>query len=340
MNAVYLVKNGTPEKAFEYRQVPNPEPGELEVLIEAEGFGLNYADVLARLGHYRGCPPLPTVIGYESVGRIIKTGSGVSDLAVGQRVLAFTHFGAYADHCIAEARAVVPIPDEMSLSTACSLAVQYGTAYYCTDFITNLHPGDHVLIHAAAGGVGGALIQLAKRHNCVIFGTASTPEKIKYLETLGVDYPINYRDIDFAEAVEKNLQGKRLDVVFNPVGGKTIKKGLKLLGPGGRMICFGISGINERSNALTRTKFFLDFGLFHPGFLMQRSKAIIGVNMLKVAEYKPEYLIHVLKDVLALQKANEIEPPEGTEFSFQELGKAHDLMESGKSIGKIVVRIK
>lgn len=337
MIAAYLVKNGPANKAFELREIPIPVPASHEVLIKVEGFGLNYADVLARLGHYRECPPLPTIIGYESVGSIISMGSEVQNHVVNQRVMAITKFGSYAEYVLADARAVVPIPESMSLSVACSMAVQYCTAYYSAAYICPLQTGDHILIHAAAGGVGNALIQLAQRKGCTIFGTAGTDEKIKYLANIGVDHPINYKKTNYELEVKKIGGNRRLDVIFNPIGGKSIKRGMKLLSSGGRMICYGISGMNDHKNILSKYKYFYDFGFYHPGFLMMRSKSIIGVNMLKIGEYRPEYLLEVMNSVVELYNRKEINPKEGTVYPFDQLQEAHSFLESGKSIGKIAL---
>jgi NADPH:quinone reductase-like Zn-dependent oxidoreductase len=179
MKAFVLVKNGKPEVAFELQELPNPEPQPHEVVVETECFGLNFADIMARNGLYQDCPPLPTVIGYESVGKVVKLGKDVNSVAVGQRVVAFSRFGGYATHVTTDQRAVSPIPDDMDAGKACAFATQYCTAYYAAAEMTNLHEGDHVLIDAAAGGVGTALVQLAKRKNCIIYGGAGSDEKLK-----------------------------------------------------------------------------------------------------------------------------------------------------------------
>ena len=265
MKTYTLVKNGKAEEAFELQEKPTPEPNEGEVLIESEGFGLNFADVMARLGIYKDCPPLPTVIGYENVGRIKSVGKGVSNLKVGDRVLAFTRFGGYSDHVISPDMAVVKISEKLSIGEATALATQYITAYWAAEETVNLYKGDHVLIHAAAGGVGTALIQLLKNKGCIIFGTAGSDEKLEYLKEQGVHYPINYRKVDYAEAIEEMGFKRMMDATFNPVGGDYVKKDYRLLNSGGRVLIYGASKMTDaRGNIFKMLKLLFGFGWWSP----------------------------------------------------------------------------
>ena len=295
MEAIYIVKNGKPEIAFEKREIDLPEPQTGEVSVEVEAFGLNFADVLARLGLYSECPPLPTVVGYEAVGKITKITEGVEHVKIGDRVVAFTIFGGYSTHLNTDARAVVKIADDYDTGKALALAVQYCTAYYASNIVTNVLEGDKVLIQAAAGGVGTALIQLCKLKGCKIYGTAGSDKKLEYLREQGVDYPINYREKDFSHEIDE-----KLDVVFDSIGGKTLKKGMKLLSFGGRMVSFGASSQLEVNNFFQKVKFGLSFGLYHPvGFIMN-SRTLAGVNMLKIGVHKPEVLQHCMQNVVKL----------------------------------------
>lgn len=214
MKAIVLVRKGVPEIAFELRETKMPEPLPNQVLIKVEAFGLNFADIMARNGLYDDAPPMPSVLGYDVVGRIVKSGEKVTGLKEGQRVLALTRFGGYAEFVATDARAVIPVSETISAGEATALATQYSTAYYCAEEVTTLHEGDHVLIHAAAGGVGTALVQMARNKGCIIYGTASAG-KMKHLEEQGVNFPVNYREIDFAKAIQA-IAGKRgVDVIFD-----------------------------------------------------------------------------------------------------------------------------
>ncbi|HCX22922.1 MAG: alcohol dehydrogenase [Flammeovirgaceae bacterium] len=339
MKAYTLVKNGKAEEAFKLEEKPTPTPGPGEVLIESEGFGLNFADVMARLGIYKECPPLPTVIGYENVGKVKELGEGVTGLEVGQRVLAFTRFGGYADHVVTPAMAATPIPDNLSIGEATALATQYMTAYYAVEECLSLYDGDHALVHAAAGGVGTALIQMLKHKGVVVFGTAGSDEKLEYLRSLGVDYPVNYRKVDYLEEITKlGFKGK-IDATFNPIGGDYVKKDFALLNSGGGVVIFGASKLTDaRGNIFKMLKMVFGFGFWSPIKLVTSSKSLIGLNMLKIADHKPRTFQNAIKNVIELVDQGVLKPTVGKEFDHTQLAEAHAFLESRKSIGKIAVK--
>ncbi len=339
MKTYTLIKFGEAESAFELQEKPTPKPGKGEVLIKSEGFGLNFADVMARLGIYRDCPPLPAVLGYENVGHIAELGEGVKGFEIGDRVLTFTRFGGYADHVVSPAMAVVKISDRLSIGEATALATQYITAYWAAEETVSLHEGDHVLIHAAAGGVGTALIQLLKRKGCIIFGTAGSQEKLDYLKSIGVDYPINYREVNYQEEIEKLGFGKKIDATFNPIGGDYVKKDYKLLNSGGRVVIYGASKMTEaRGNFFKMLGLAFGFGFWSPIKFVSSSTSLIGINMLRVADDKPMAFKRALQAVNDLAEAEEIKPFVGKEFPHTELAAAHNYLEGRKSIGKVAVK--
>ncbi|HVM95435.1 MAG TPA: zinc-binding dehydrogenase [Candidatus Acidoferrales bacterium] len=338
MKALVLARYGGPREAFELRELPTPEPAQGQVRIAVEAFGLNYADISARQGTYQDAPPIPCVIGYEVVGRIDAVGAGVSGLSSGQRVAALTRFGGYATSAVTDARAAVVIPEDMDLGVAAALPTQGCTAYYCAEEMVRLHPGDHVLIQAAAGGVGTLLVQLCKRRGCVVYGTAGSDRKLDYLRELGVDHPINYQREDFAEAVRRIRGGAGLDVVFDSLGGSAVRKGLALLAAGGRIVCFGAA--EREAGALQIVKdvrFALSFGFIHPIPLLMKSKAIIGVNMLHVSDERPEALKRAIDGIAELALNGEIKPTIGGRFKAEQIAEAHELLGGRGSIGKVVV---
>jgi NADPH2:quinone reductase len=340
MRAAVLVKNGSSEKAFEIRELPDPQPGKEQVLIRVEAFGLNFADVMARLGIYQDCPPLPAVIGYDVAGIVESVGEGVTDVKTGDRVLALTRFGGYAELVVTDFRGVAKIPESIDSNTATALSTQYGTAWYCAEECGSLNAEDHVLVHAAAGGVGTALVQLAKMHGCTVYGTAGSDEKMKYLRQLGVDHPINYREEDFVTAIRKIAGTSGLDVIFDPIGGDSVKKGIKLLRQGGRIICFGGAQRTGRPNLLKTLSFAWGFGIYSPVEFLMRSQGVIGVNMLRIADHRPWVLKKCLDEVVSLTETGKLNPHIGGIFPVEELAKAHALLESRASVGKLVVRWK
>lgn len=339
MKSYALVKNGESKRAFKLRETETPKPKEGEVLIESEGFGLNFADVMARLGIYKDCPPLPAVLGYENVGHVKEIGAGVTNVKVGDRVLAFTRFGGYADHIITPEMALAKIPDSLSIGEATALATQYITAYFSAEESINLYDGDHVLVHAAAGGVGTALVQLLKHKGCVVFGTAGSDDKLEYLKSLGVDYPINYRKSDYFEEIEKlGFKGK-LDAAFNPIGGDYVKKDFKLLNSGGREVLFGASKLTDaRGNIFKMLKLVFGFGFWSPIGFVTKSTSLVGVNMLRIADNKPKIMHKCMQSVIHLFEKGVFKPTVAKEFMHYEIADAHDFLASRKSIGKIAVK--
>lgn len=336
MKAAVLVKTGDASSAFEMREVPKPQPRDTEVLIKVEAFGLNFADVMARRGFYKDAPPLPAILGYDAAGTVNAIGEKVTNVKLGDRVMAMTRFGSYAEYAITESLACVPIPNDMDAATATALTTQYCTAYFAAAEMVQLHKGDKVLVQSGAGGVGTALIQYAKFKGCEIFATAGSSAKLDYLKSCGVDHAINYTSQDFEVEVKKIANGKGLDVIFDAVGGKSVKKGVRSLGAGGRIVCYGASDFTNK-NMLGKLMSGLAFGIYHPAMLMMPSKAIIGINMLAIADNKPEVMQRCLKNVVELTEKGVFKPMMGKVFPVAEIGAAHKYLEMRKSIGKIAI---
>ncbi len=339
MKAIFLTQKGSADKAFELRETKKPDLQKPDdVLIKVEAFGLNYADVMARHGQYKEAPPFPAIIGYEVVGTVEAVKNKKNNALVGKRVVAFTRFGGYAEYALSKDFGVAII-DDMGVGSALCIATQYVTAYYMAFVATNLFKGDKVVIHAGAGGVGTALIQLCKLKQCEVFATAGSTEKIEYVKHQGADYGINYRQSDYVKDVTKLLGGKRLDATFNPIAGSTFKKDFSLIGSGGRVILFGGSELSGKKwGALSGLNFVRKMGFRLAIGLMMRSKSIIGVNMLKIGDNKPEMLNYCLTEVTKLIANGKLKPHVGATFNAEEIAKAHTLLESRKSIGKVIVK--
>jgi NADPH2:quinone reductase len=226
----------------------------------------------------------------------------------------------------------------MDAGVAVALPTQGGTAYYCAEEMVRLHAGDHVLVQAAAGGVGTLLVQLCKRRACVVYGTAGSDAKLQLLRDLGVDHPINYQREDFAAAVRRLRGADGLDVIFDSLGGAAVRKGIQLLGPGGRIVCFGGAEQSHGSFQLLRTlRFAASFGITHPVPWMMRSRALIGVNMLRIADGRPFVLQRCLQAVVELALEGVLKPTVGGRFTADQIGAAHAFLEGRGSTGKIVV---
>jgi NADPH2:quinone reductase len=335
--AYFLTQKGEAEKAFDLRPFEVKDPEGQEVLVEVEAFGLNYADVMARKGLYREAPPMPCVVGYEVVGKIVKVGPEASKELIGKRVIAFCRFGGYAKHVITNDYATVEVQDQEAVELL-ALCTQAVTAYYMAEYLTPIHKIDTVLIHAAAGGVGSILIQLAKLKGARVIAKVGRSEKESMVKELGADIVVNYNTSDYIEQIKNHLGSDRVDISFNPVAGSTYKKDMSLLGAGGRMILFGGSELsNGKWGILSQLNFVRKMGFVMPIALMMRSKNILGVNMLKIADNKPKVLEICLQSVVSLFNDGKIKPQVGGVFKSNQLAEAHSLLESGKSTGKLAV---
>jgi NADPH2:quinone reductase len=345
MNVLNLVRHGSPHSAFELQNRPDPAPGQGQVRIAVEVSGVNFADILARRGAYPEAPKPPCVLGYEVVGRIEALGpgtsapSGAAGLAVGQRVLGFTRFGGYASHVITAAVAVVPISDDLDAGAAAALATQGVTAYVAAQEMVRILPGDHVLVQAAAGGVGTLLVQLALAQGAVVSGTAGSESKLELLRRLGVTHAINYRTHDLAKELLRLTGGRRPDVIFDSIGGAIARKGFLLLATGGRIVCFGVADIAGGGWALPRAiRAFLAFGWVHPLDLLLHSKGILGLNLLRIADERPEVLRRAMEAMVRLAADGTVKPVVDRAFPAGEVAAAHEYVESRQSMGKVVLR--
>lgn len=336
MKTIQLIKNSDPESSFRLGELPKPAPADDEILVKLTCFGLNFADVMIRRGVYDGAPDLPSVIGFDAVGIVEETGAGVHRFKPGDRVLCLTRFGSYAEYVCAKEIASILIPDNISDAAATALATQYCTACYAADELVSLHKGDHVLIHAGAGGLGTALIQWAKHKGCFIYATAGSDEKIEYLKSLGVNHPINYNKTNFIEELRKYGPKDGIDVIFDGIGGSSVRKGISCLASGGRMVCHGASGFIGKS-LIQKLGVFLQFGFFHPIQFMKSSKSLIGINMMCIADDKPEIINKILNKVIHYTSEGIFIPKVSAVFPAEEIAGAHKLLEGRSSIGKIVV---
>jgi NADPH:quinone reductase-like Zn-dependent oxidoreductase len=333
----FLTNYGDSKHAFYMQTFELPELKKEEVLIEVESFGLNYADVMARKKLYKAAPPIPCIIGYDIVGKVIKSTSSDQNDWIGKRVVAFTRFGGYARHAVTSVHSIFEIGDIPS-NSALSLVTQGSTAIYIANHLLRITNGDKVLVHAAAGGVGSILAQCIKIQGGNVLGIVSNSEKIKALNELSIDAISVERRKDYKSIVLDYFKSSTIDVSLNAVGGKTIKHDLSLLGSGGRLVSFGGADLSSTNgNFFSKIHFLLNMGFVMPIALMMQSKSILGVNMLKIGDDKPSLLNSCLAESIQLFLNNEIKLLEGTEFHHTNLSEAHLFLESRKSIGKINV---
>lgn len=330
MRAVVITRHGAPE-VLQVQERPDPVPGPGEVLIEVRAAGINFADVMARMGLYAAAPKPPAVVGYEVAGVVAGLGSGVSGLAVGDRVMAGTRFGGYAERAVTRADNVVPLPDGMSFEAGAAVPVNYGTAVAGLVQYANLQRGERVLIHAAAGGVGIAATQIAKRAGAEVWGTAS-PGKHAAIRALGVDHALDYTRDGWHVGLPQ------FDVIMDAVGGRSFRTSFALLRVGGRLVCFGASAVvsGERRNLFTALRTLLAMPRFNPVAMMEPSKTVIGLNMLALWDDRGTLgpWIGMLQDMLA---DGTLQPVVAQAFPFSEAAAAHRYIGERRNVGKVVL---
>jgi NADPH:quinone reductase-like Zn-dependent oxidoreductase len=339
VRALVIAKHGPPE-VMVVQERPDPTPGPGEVRIAVKSAGINFADLLARLGLYPDGPKPPCVVGYEVAGEVDAVGDGVEGISVGDRVMAGTRFGGYAELAVAPAAGVLPLLDGWSFEEGASFPVVYATAYAALLRYGSLRRGERLLLQAAAGGVGIASTQIAKHVGAEVFGTASA-SKHHAIRGFGVDHAIDYRSQDFAKEVRRITGQKHpLDVIVDGVGGRSFKQGYSLLNAGGRLVCIGASAIMEgESRNLPRAlRTLASMPRFNPLRMMSQSRAVIGLNMLRIWDAhgaSPE-------DTAALAElvaTGTVRPVVAEAFPLERGGDAHRFVAERKNVGKVVLTV-
>jgi NADPH2:quinone reductase len=238
MRAIRMHEYGGPE-VLRYEEVALPEPGVGEARVKLDAVGVNYIDIYQRKGQYPD--QLPVIPGREAAGVVDAVGPGVSDLTPGARVVYAMHVGAYAEYAVVPVRRLVPIPDALEARVAAAVMLQGLTAHYLTHSTYPLHLGDRALIHAAAGGVGLLLVQMAKQRGAWVIGTVSTEQKADLARQAGADEVILYTQADFETETKRLTNGQGVHVVYDSVGQTTFDKSLNCLGPRGYLVLYGQS---------------------------------------------------------------------------------------------------
>jgi NADPH:quinone reductase-like Zn-dependent oxidoreductase len=336
MRQVWITRKGAPN-VLQVREAPDPTPNPGEVRVRAVACGVNFADVMARMGLYPDAPPLPCVVGYEVAGTVDAVGAGVKSVKPGDRVLALCRFGGYADVIVAPEVQVIPIPAKLSFEKAAAIPVNYITAWIMLVKLGNLARGERVLIHAAAGGVGQAALQLAKWRGAEVFGTASA-SKHERLRSLGVAHCIDYHSQDFEAEIARITNGKGVHVVIDAVGGKSFGKSYRSLAPMGRLFMFGVSALapGEKLNPIAAVRGFLAMRSFKPIPLMNENRGVFGVNMGHLWDYAGD-LRAMIEEMLALFEQGVLDPLVDKTFTFENAGDSHAYLQAHKNFGKVLL---
>jgi len=341
MRAVVLTGHGGPE-VLQVQERPDPHPGPGEVRISVKAAGINFADTMARVGLYPDAPKPPCVLGYEVSGEVESVADGVEDVSVGDRVVAGVRFGGQAELVRVPAQQVLPLPDRLSFAQGAAVPVNFATAYCALFIMGGLKDGDRALIHAAAGGVGTAAVQLARHRGAEIFGTASA-SKHDAIRELGVSHPIDYRTEDFEKEIDRITEGQGVDVIMDATGPTNFRKDYRILRQGGRLIMYGLT---EASTGTGRSMRRLAGSLARMPFatlpwwkslqVMNENKGIFGLNMLSWWDREGD-VTRITGPLVEELEAGALEPVVAEAFPFDHAGDAHRFIAERRNIGKVVL---
>ena len=337
MRQVWITRVGPPE-VLELREAPDPVPKPGEVLIRVRACGVNFADIMARLGLYPDAPKLPAVVGYEVAGDIAAVGAGAGR-SVGEKVFAIIRFGGYTDLACVPAAQAVPLPEGMTYEEGAAIPVNYLTAYQMLVQMGSVKAGERVLVHSAAGGVGLAAIDVCKIYGAEVIGTASA-SKHALLRERGVAHVIDYNSQDYEAEVKRITSGRGVHVVLDAMGGEHWKKGYRCLAPTGRLVMFGLSNAatGKKRSRLSFLRTIVNTPLFSfpPPRLINDNKALIGVNLGHMWD-ETDLLTSWLLQLLTWQREGKIHPTVGARFPLAETPAAHHYIQDRKNVGKVLL---
>ncbi|MCY0879686.1 MAG: NADPH:quinone oxidoreductase family protein [Firmicutes bacterium] len=324
MHAVVVTAWGGPE-VLQWMDWPEPAVGPDDVLIRVQTTSVNFADVKARYGQYHGAGKPPFVPGLDVAGVVEAVGEQVEGVAPGMRVVAFPRGGSYAERVVAPKELVYPIPDALDWAPAAGIPTVGFTAYQLLATVARITPGESVLIHSAAGGVGTTAIQIARLLGArFIIGTVGDDAKRPVAEEAGADLVVNYRQTSFSEAVKAATDGHGVDVILDAVGGPVAEESLTCLAPFGRLVHFGdASG---------------EVGRIRVSDLHASCRAVLGYSLGTARRARPASIRPAADHVLQWLQEGRLRVMITREYPLPEAAAAHQWMESRQSVGKIILR--
>lgn len=319
MKGIQAQEIGGPEVLL-LRDLPDRQPGEGEALVKLHATGVNFIDIYQRTGLYK--LDLPYTPGSEAAGEVLAVGPGVSEVAVGDRVAYSNVLGAYAEQAVVASWRLVKIPDALNFKQAAALMLQGMTAHYLAMSVYPLKPGDTCLVHAAAGGVGLLLIQMAKRQGARVIGTVSTKEKASLARSVGADEVILYTEDDFEAEVKSLTDGKGVQVAYDSVGVTTYEKSLGSLAVRGMLALYGAaSGPVPPIN---------------PTMLAAKSLFMTRPTLVHYTMTREELLLRA-GDVMSWAASGELTLHIGGEFPLSDAAEAHTKLASRATTGKLLL---
>ena len=324
---------------------PDPHPGAGEVLIDVEAAGVNYADCIVRMGLYASAKELvgwPITPGFEVAGTVRAVGAGVTDVTPGSRVLGVSLFGGYATKVVVPRHQVFAVPEGLDAAQAAGIPAVFLTAWYALYELIKLRPGMRILVHSAAGGVGGALVQLAKIAGCTVVGVVGAAHKVDLVKELGADTVIDKSTQDlWAEARRAAPDG--YDVVLDANGPATLKESYRHVATAGRLVVYGFStmlprGGRGRPNYAKLALEWMKTPRFNPLDLTNDNKCVLAFNLSYLFP-KREILEDGMRDVTRWIAEGKVRSPPVTRFSLDRVADAHRAIESGTTVGKLVLEM-
>ncbi len=335
MRQAVIVRRGPPD-VIALREAADPAPAAGEIRIAVRAAGVNFADIMARLGLYPDAPPLPAVVGYEVAGIVDVVGRDVREYRVGDRVFALTRFGGYSSAVVISAAQAFPTPPQLSDVEAAALPVNYLTAFMALYTLAALKPGETVVVHGAGGGVGIAATQLARLRQAVVIGTASAG-KLDAIRTFGVDHAVDRRD-DVSGAVRRITGGRGADVILDPIGGRQFAESYGLLAPLGRLVLYGASSLasGERRRIWHVLRTLMQMPSFKPLSLMDRNRGVLGLNLGHLWSEHAR-LRAAMEALLQDVAAGRIRPVIANTFPLERAADAHRYVQSRANLGKVVL---
>jgi synaptic vesicle membrane protein VAT-1 len=329
MRQVVVTRKGGPE-VLQVREAADPQPKPGQVRIRVRAAGVNFADVMARLGLYPDAPPLPAVLGYEVAGEI-----ELPQERKGERVIAATKFGGQSELVCVGPESVYPMPAGLSFAEAASIPVVWLTAWHLLVELANLKAGQTVLIHAAAGGVGTAAVQICKKLGARTIGTASAAKHERLL-ALGLTHAVDYRSEDFEKRVMELTEGRGVDVALDATG--AFKKSYRCLAPMGKLMMFGASSTvsGDKRSLWTAARAAAKMPFFHPLKMMPGNTAVFGVNMGRLWG-EAGLLKREMGEIMKGFAGGDYQAIVDSEVPFAEAPRAHQRLTSRANFGKVLL---
>ena len=313
-----------------------PAPGEVRIRVRAAG--LNFADVFCRIGLYEAAPPPPFAPGFEAAGEVDAIGAGVTQFKVGDRVVGCTRFGGYATAIWSPERLVMPIPAGVPFEQAAGFPAVYATAHHALVRLGHVESGWTVLVHAAAGGVGMAAVQLARNRGARVLATCGGARKVAVVKSWGVEEVLDYTAHDFEPWVRERT-GRGVDLVLDSVGGESFKKSYRLLAPMGHLVMFGMAGFcptGPRPSWFALAREWLRQPRFSPLSMLPENRTVSGFNLVYMFE-QDDMTRRMLPELMAEWHAGKLAVHVDRVFPFEQAGAAQEYLRRRESVGKVIL---